>query len=85
MPPGNLHDWVALNLLEGVGPITLHRALARFGDPGTIAYRLSPAAWLSIRGVGPECVASVPPIAWGFPKLGPVGMGDNLTGVSCRP
>ena len=59
MPPGNLADWVALNLLEGAGPITLRRAIARFGDPGTIAYRLSPAAWLSLRGVGPELVASI--------------------------
>jgi len=59
MPPGNLEDWVALALLRGVGPIALHRALARYGDPGEIAYRLSPSAWLSLRGVGPETVRSI--------------------------
>jgi DNA processing protein len=59
MPPGNLEDWVALALLRGVGPITLHRALARYADPGEIAYRLSPSAWLSLRGVGPETMRSI--------------------------
>ncbi len=43
MPPGNLDDWLALQLLPGLRPIHKHRALRRFrGDPGAIAYRVPP-------------------------------------------
>jgi DNA processing protein len=41
--PGTLLDWIALNLLPGFGPTSIRRALARFHDPGEIAYRVSPA------------------------------------------
>jgi DNA processing protein len=59
MPRGNLEDWVALSLLPCTGPILLRRALARYGDPGQIAHRLSPNGWLSLRGVGPGCVEEI--------------------------
>ena len=40
MPTRKLFDWVSLNLLPGLGPISIGRAIDRFGDPGRIAYRL---------------------------------------------
>jgi DNA processing protein len=45
-------DWIALNLLPGVGPVALRVALERYGDPGTIALRLPPKAFLELPGVG---------------------------------
>jgi DNA processing protein len=33
-------DWIALNLLPGLGPISARRAVDRYGDPAEIAYRL---------------------------------------------
>jgi DNA processing protein len=45
-------DWIALNLLPGVGPVALRAALERYGDPRTIAYRLPPKAFLELPGVG---------------------------------
>jgi len=48
MPTGNLFDWVSLNLLPGLGPISHHRALERWGDPGEIAYRLPARALQSL-------------------------------------
>lgn len=59
MPPRKIEDWVALNLLPGVGPILLRRALERFRDPGEIAHRISPAAWQSLRGVGEDGAARI--------------------------
>jgi DNA processing protein len=59
MPRGNLEDWVALNLLPRVGPITLRRALERYREPGQIAHRLSPAGWLSLPGVRPAAVDEI--------------------------
>ncbi len=40
MPTRKLFDWISLNLLPGLGPISIRKALDRFGDPGEIAYRL---------------------------------------------
>jgi DNA processing protein len=59
MTPENLFDWVALHLLPRLGPITLRRALERFGDPGEIAFRLSPAALAGLPRVGPETVSGI--------------------------
>ena len=59
MPPRSVADCVALNLLPGSGPITLRRALDRFGDPGEIAYRLSPAGWRSLPYVGDRTCAAI--------------------------
>jgi hypothetical protein len=36
--PSKTIDWIALNLLPGLGPISLGRALERYGDPAKIAY-----------------------------------------------
>jgi DNA processing protein len=36
----SLFDLVALNLLPGLGPIGIRRALARYGDAGEVAFRL---------------------------------------------
>jgi len=41
-------DWIALSLLPGLGSVLLNRALERFGDPATIAYRLPPEVFLSL-------------------------------------
>src|SRR5215470_11677709 len=59
MPPGNLADWVALNLLTGLGPILARRALDRFGDPAEVAYRAPIQALQEIRGVGDGISASI--------------------------
>ena len=45
MGPRNLADWIALNMLPGLGPVTLHAALERYGDPGTVAHDLPLAAF----------------------------------------
>jgi DNA processing protein len=36
----SLFDLVALNLLPGLGPISIRRALERYGDAGVVAFRL---------------------------------------------
>jgi DNA processing protein len=59
MPPENLLDWVALHLLPRLGPIALRRALERFGDPGEIAFRVSPSALAGLPRVGPETVSGI--------------------------
>lgn len=38
MNPSKTIDWIALNLLPGLGPISLGRALERYGDPAEIAF-----------------------------------------------
>ena len=48
MPTRNLFDWISLNLLPGLGPISIRKALDRFGDPGEIAYRLPARALQSL-------------------------------------
>ena len=37
-----LSDWIALNLLPGVGPRLARRAVEFFGDAATVAYRVDP-------------------------------------------
>jgi DNA processing protein len=54
VPTGNILDWIALHLLPGLGPISLTRALDRFGDPGRIAYRVPVRDLERLRGVGPQ-------------------------------
>jgi len=59
VPTGNLLDWIALNLLPGLGPIMLARALDRFGDPGRIAHRVPARDLAVLRGVGPQTAERV--------------------------
>ena len=59
MPTRNLVDWIALNLLPGLGPIKLGRALERFGDPGEIAYRVPVSALATLRGAGAASLAEI--------------------------
>ena len=40
MDPVSTIDWIALNLLPGLGPISTRRALERWVDPAEIAYRV---------------------------------------------
>jgi len=40
LDPASTVDWIALNLLPGLGPISARRAVERYGDPAEIAYRL---------------------------------------------
>lgn len=59
MPTRNLLDWIALNLLSGLGPVTLGRALKRFGDPGEIAHRVPIRDLACVRGVGPQFLEGI--------------------------
>jgi len=59
MSDSRLHDWIALNLLPGLGSVLLRRALARFGDPREVAHRVPASALAAIPGIGPETVAAV--------------------------
>jgi DNA processing protein len=59
MSGSRLHDWIALNLLPGLGSVLLRRALERFGDPHDVAHRVPAASLASIPGIGPETVAAV--------------------------
>lgn len=52
MGRGSVADWVALNLLRGLGPILVHRLLERFGEPGEAAYRAGRAALEEVPGMG---------------------------------
>ena len=47
-------DWIALNLLPGMGPIALRAALAHFGDPREIAYRVPAGTLRQLPGVHPD-------------------------------
>ncbi len=40
MPTRNPLDWIALNLLPGLGPISIARALEHIGDPHELAFRV---------------------------------------------
>lgn len=64
MSVGRIADWVALNLLPGLGSGSARRALALFGDPGVIAHRVPVAdlsASLGIRGRAASAIAAVRP------------------------
>ena len=52
MKPDSLFDLVALNLLPGMGPISIRRALARYRDAAEIAFRL-PVQELRLMGQVP--------------------------------
>ena len=51
MPDSDLLDWIALNLLDGWGPLMRARALERFGSPGDAAYRANPG---ELRRIAPR-------------------------------
>jgi DNA processing protein len=51
MPDSDLLDWIALNLLDGWGPVMRARALERFGSPGDAAYRADPG---ELRRIAPR-------------------------------
>lgn len=59
MGRASVADWVALNLLRGLGPILVHRLLERFGEPGEVAYRADRAALEQVPGVGTARARSV--------------------------
>jgi len=52
MKPDSLFDLVALNLLPGMGPISIRRALARYRDAAEVAFRL-PVQELRLMGQVP--------------------------------
>ncbi|MFH1500129.1 MAG: hypothetical protein ABII82_20170, partial [Verrucomicrobiota bacterium] len=59
MDPRNPADWIALNLLPGLGPATLLRLVEQRGNPADVAYRL-PVAELARSGRGrPPDVAAL--------------------------
>lgn len=59
MTPESLVDWLALRLLPGVGPRIARRALARFSDPGEVAFRLPEPALAEIDGIGPAVLGGI--------------------------
>jgi DNA processing protein len=59
MGRASLSDWVALNLLRGLGPVLLHRLLERFGDPGLIAFGADQRALEAVPGMGEGRARSV--------------------------
>ena len=60
MDPTSTVDWIALNLLPGLGPISTHRALERWGDPAEIAYRVPVE---EIRALGRIAEEALPRVA----------------------
>jgi DNA processing protein len=50
MPPDELCAWIALNLLPGLGPVLVQRALRRWSDPAEIAYRVPHEALATLPG-----------------------------------
>ena len=60
MPARNVLDWISLNMLPGMGPISCHRALERFGDPGEIAHRLPLRALESLPNARTKLLAELP-------------------------
>jgi len=59
VPTENLVDWISLNMLPGMGPILLSRALQRFGDPGRIAFRIPARQLATLHGVGAQIGAGI--------------------------
>jgi DNA processing protein len=57
--PERLIGWLAIHLLPGVGPLTAHRALALYGDPHEIAFRIPPSAWNEVPGVDAETARGI--------------------------
>ena len=47
-------DWVALNLLPGLGPIHQNLLIGRFGCPREVAYRLPARVFRELRGFGSD-------------------------------
>jgi DNA processing protein len=59
VPAGKLLDWIALNLLPGLGPRPVHRLLERCGDPGEIAHRVPEAILAATPGLGAKTAAAI--------------------------
>jgi DNA processing protein len=59
VPTGKLLDWIALNLLPGLGSLAACRLLERYGDPGEIAYRVPEAVLASTTGLGTKTAAAI--------------------------
>jgi len=59
MPSRNLLDWIALNLLSGMGPVRVRRALDRFGDPGEIAHRVPIDRLAAVAGIRGEAAGAL--------------------------
>ena len=60
MPTRNPLDWIALNLLPGLGPVAIARALERFGDPGRIAFHVPVQQLVGLGHVSREGLTTVP-------------------------
>jgi len=60
LDPASTVDWIALNLLPGLGPISARRAVERYGDPAEIAYRLPVD---EIRALGRIATEELPELA----------------------
>ena len=52
MPSTDPADWIALNMLPGLGPLNHRRLLGRFGSPFEVAYRVPPEVFAGLPGVG---------------------------------
>jgi DNA processing protein len=59
LPPETLVPWLALNLLPGVGPLTVRRALDAHGDPLEVAFRIPAAAWSALPGMDSATVGEI--------------------------
>jgi len=55
----SLIDWVALNLLPGLGSALTRRCLERFGGPHEIAFRVPIAALAAARGMSSEVCRAI--------------------------
>ncbi len=59
MSGGDLCEWVALNLLPGLGPAQIRRALDRFGSPGEIAHEVPAELLVTSRAPGGGAAAAI--------------------------
>jgi DNA processing protein len=59
VPARNLLDWISLNLLPGLGPVSIARALQRFDDPGAIAHRIPVGRLAGLPGVRRDELAKI--------------------------
>ncbi len=54
-----LEDWVALSLMPGLGPGSIRRAIARFGDPGDVAHRVPVPELRAVLGLRDPAVSAL--------------------------
>lgn len=57
--PEELVDWVALNLLQRLNPLQVRRALREVGNPGEVAFRMSPARLAGALGLRDGAEAAI--------------------------